>query len=177
MLLVQIGAQLTAAKSDSILEKRLGKIEVQVQSLTSELQEHKRRHELVCYKSVCLPCIFCPLVCLCWAAVCCVGQFLPQNDLDIPYLKSCGLLRLQNARSNMPRHSKYTHGDSRVCFLHSFMLKTRHVALLAPSMCAPQAAQGLAGAIFTLQVTPPTSPRPTLSAAAEPISRGKFPRK
>ncbi len=43
------------------------------------------------------------------------------------------------------------------CFLHSFMLKTRHVALSAPSGCAPQAAQGLAGAIFTLRVNPPTS--------------------
>ncbi len=57
------------------------------------------------------------------------------------------------------------------------MLKTRHVALLAPSVCAPQAAQGLAGAIFTLQVNPPTTPRSTLSALAEPIFRGKSPRK
>ncbi len=51
VLLVQIGAlkpQLTAAKSDSGLENRLEKIEVQIQGLTSELQEHKRRHELVC---------------------------------------------------------------------------------------------------------------------------------
>ncbi len=54
------------------------------------------------------------------------------------------------------------------CFLHSLMLKTRHVALSAPSMCAPQAAQGLAGAIFTLRGTPPTSLHPTLSAVAEP---------
>ncbi len=38
------------------------------------------------------------------------------------------------------------------CFLQSFMLKTRHVALSAPSGCAPQAAQGLAGAIFTMWV-------------------------
>ncbi len=63
------------------------------------------------------------------------------------------------------------------CFLHSLMLKTQHVALSAPSGCVSQAAQGLAGAIFTLRVTPPTSPHPTLSAVAEPISRGKFPRK
>ncbi len=63
------------------------------------------------------------------------------------------------------------------CFLHSFMLKARHVALSAPSGCTPQAAQGLAGAIFTLWVNPLTSPRPTLSAVAEPIFRGKFPRK
>ncbi len=62
-------------------------------------------------------------------------------------------------------------------FLHSFMLKTRHVALSAPSGCAPQAAQGLASAIFTFRVIPPTSPRLTLSAVAEPISRRKFPRK
>ncbi len=61
------------------------------------------------------------------------------------------------------------------CFLHSLMPKTRHVALSARSWCAPQAAQGLAGAIF--RVTSPTSPRPTLSADAEPIFRGKFPRK
>ncbi len=53
------------------------------------------------------------------------------------------------------------------CFLHSLMLKTRHVALSAPRGCAPQAAQGLAGAIFTLRVTPPTSLHPTLSAVAE----------
>ncbi len=53
--------------------------------------------------------------------------------------------------------------------------KTRHVALSAPSGCAPQAAQGLAGAIFTLGVTPPTFPHPTLSAIAEPISRGNSP--
>ncbi len=57
------------------------------------------------------------------------------------------------------------------CFLHSFMLKARHVALSAPSGCAPQAAQVLVGAIFTLRVNPPTSPRPTLSAHAEPIFR------
>ncbi len=63
------------------------------------------------------------------------------------------------------------------CFLHSLMLKTQHVALSAPSGCAPQAAQGLTGAIFTLRVNPPTSPRPTLSAVAELISRGKFHRK
>ncbi len=63
------------------------------------------------------------------------------------------------------------------CFLHSFMLKTWHVALSAPGLCAPQAAQGLAGAIYTLRVTPRTSPHPTLSAVAEPISRGKLPRK
>ncbi len=61
------------------------------------------------------------------------------------------------------------------CFLHSFILKTRHVALSVSSMCAPQAAQGLAGAIFTLQVTPTTSPRPTLSAVTEPISRVNTP--
>ncbi len=54
------------------------------------------------------------------------------------------------------------------------MLKTR-VALLAPSGCAPQAAQGLAGAIFTFRVTPPISPHLTLSAVAEPISRGNSP--
>ncbi len=48
------------------------------------------------------------------------------------------------------------------------MLKTRHVALSAPSGCVLQAAQGLAGAILTFRVTPPTSPRPTLSAIAEP---------
>ncbi len=63
------------------------------------------------------------------------------------------------------------------CFLQSVMLKTLHMALSAPSGCAPQAAQGLAGAIFTLRVNPPTSPRPTLSANAEPIFREKFPRK
>ncbi len=40
----------------------------------------------------------------------------------------------------------------------SNLLKTRHVALSAPSMCAPQAAQGLAGAILTLQVNPPHFP-------------------
>ncbi len=64
-------------------------------------------------------------------------------------------------------------------FLHSLMLKTRHVALSAPSGCGSQAAQGLAGAIFTLRVTPPISPPPTLSAVAlaEPIFEGKFPRK
>ncbi len=62
-------------------------------------------------------------------------------------------------------------------FLHSLMLKTRYVALSAPSGCASLAAQGLAGAIFTLWVTPPTSSRPTLSAVAEPIFEGKFPRK
>ncbi len=62
-------------------------------------------------------------------------------------------------------------------FLHSLMLKSWHVALSAPSGCASQAAQGLAGAISTLWVTPPTSPRPTLSAVAEPIFEGKFPRK
>ncbi len=55
------------------------------------------------------------------------------------------------------------------------MLKTWHVALSAPSECTPQAAQGLAGAIFTLRVTPPTSQRPTLSAVAEPIFRGNSP--
>ncbi len=60
-------------------------------------------------------------------------------------------------------------------FLHSLMLKSRHVTLSAPSGCASQAAQGLAGAISTLRVTPPTSPRPTLSAVAEPIFEGKFP--
>ncbi len=43
------------------------------------------------------------------------------------------------------------------------MLKTRHVAFSAPSMCAPQAAQGLAGTIFTLRVTQPTYPRPNLT--------------
>ncbi len=57
-------------------------------------------------------------------------------------------------------------------FLHSLMLKTRPVALSAPSVCA---AQGLAGAIFTLRVTPPTSPHPTLSAVAEPSSKGNSP--
>ncbi len=62
-------------------------------------------------------------------------------------------------------------------FLHSLMLKIRHVTLSAPSGCASQAAQGLAGAIFTLRVTPPTSPCPTLSAVAEPIFKGKFPGK
>ncbi len=25
--------------------------------------------------------------------------YVPQNDLDIPYLKSCGFLRLQNAQT------------------------------------------------------------------------------
>ncbi len=63
------------------------------------------------------------------------------------------------------------------CFLHLLMLKAQHVALSAPSECALQGAQGLADAIFTLQVTPPASQCPTLSAVAEPISRGKFPRK
>ncbi len=63
------------------------------------------------------------------------------------------------------------------CFMRSFMLKTQHVALSAPSGCVSQAAQGLGGAIFTLRVTPPTSPHPTLSAVAEAIFRGKFPRK
>ncbi len=63
------------------------------------------------------------------------------------------------------------------CFVHSFMLKTQHVALSAPSMYAPQAAQGFTGTILTRRVTPPTSQRPTLSAVAEPIFRGKFPRK
>ncbi len=60
------------------------------------------------------------------------------------------------------------------CFLHSFMLKTRHEALSAPSGCA---SQDLAGAIFTLRVTPPTTPRPTHFAVTAPIVRGKFPRK
>ncbi len=55
-------------------------------------------------------------------------------------------------------------------FLHSLMLKTRHVALSAPSGCASRAAQGLAGAIFTLRVTPPTSSRPTLSAIGNLLS-------
>ncbi len=62
----------------------------------------------------------------------------------------------------------------KAAFIHA---KKRHVALSAPSGCASQAAQGLAGTIFTLRVTPPTSPHPTLSAVAEPIFEGKFPRK
>ncbi len=41
-------------------------------------------------------------------------------------------------------------------FLHSLMLKTRPVALSAPSVCASQTAQGLAGAIFTLRPAPLT---------------------
>ncbi len=61
-------------------------------------------------------------------------------------------------------------------FLHSLMLNTRHMALSAPSRCAPQAAESVAGALFTLRVIPSTSPRPTLSTVAEHISRGKFPR-
>ncbi len=61
------------------------------------------------------------------------------------------------------------------CFLHSFMLKTQHVALSAPSGYAPQAAQVMAGAIFTLRVNPPSCPHPTLSAQAEPIFRENSP--
>ncbi len=59
--------------------------------------------------------------------------------------------------------------------LHSLMLKTRHVALSAPSGCALQAAQGLAGAIFTLWVTPPTSPRPTILLLQNLSSRENYP--
>ncbi len=44
------------------------------------------------------------------------------------------------------------------------------VAISAPSRCVPQAAQGLAGIIFTLRVDPPTSPRPTLSEGSDIIS-------
>ncbi len=60
------------------------------------------------------------------------------------------------------------------CFLQSFMLKTRYVALSAPSGCGPQAAQGLAGAIFTLRVNPPTSSRPTL-LLTQNLSSGEIP--
>ncbi len=54
------------------------------------------------------------------------------------------------------------------CFLHSFMLKTRHVALSAPNECAPQAAQGLAGAIFNFLVNPPTSHVPHFLLSQNP---------
>ncbi len=58
-------------------------------------------------------------------------------------------------------------------FIHA---KNTACGLLGSEHCASQAAQGLDGAIFTLRVTPPTSPRSTLSVVAEPIFEGKFPR-
>ncbi len=59
-------------------------------------------------------------------------------------------------------------------FIHA---KNTACGLLGSERCASQAAQRLDGAIFTLRVAPPTSRRPTLSAVAEPIFTGKFPRK
>ncbi len=126
------------------------------------------------------------------------SDFLSQNNLS----RVLWVSQVPNAHSNSPgiesifaviRKSNHAHFLTSFCsdkvnvLWHksrrckgkglSFMLKLRRVALSAPSGCVPQAAQCLAGAIFTIRVTPPISPRLTLSAVAEPISRGKSPRK